>query len=80
MFKAWYNVMMLAAESQAVIALRLMKLSQGGRSARNEASRMVTEKVAAAAEAAGTVVTGGGMHNVIKGYRRKVRSNRRRLS
>jgi hypothetical protein len=79
-FKDWYNLMMLAAESQTVIALRLMRVSQGGRAAGAEASRMVTEKIAAAGEATATLVAGGNMDKVVKGYRRRVRKNVRRLA
>jgi len=37
-------LMMLAVEANTVIALRMMKLMVGGRSARLEAERIVTEK------------------------------------
>jgi hypothetical protein len=40
---------------------------------------MVTEKVLAWAEAAATVATGGSPHEVVKGYRKKVRANNKRL-
>ena len=40
---------------------------------------MVTEKMLALAEAAVTVATGGSAHKVVKGYRKKVQANTRRL-
>jgi len=40
---------------------------------------MVTEKMAALNEAAATLVAGGTAHKVVRGYRRKVRANIRRL-
>jgi hypothetical protein len=83
MFRNWMKLTkdasMLALESQQVIGLRLMKLALGGRAASREATRMVTEKVAALGEAAVKVATGGTTHAVVKGYRKKVQGNRRRL-
>jgi hypothetical protein len=40
---------------------------------------MVTEKVLAWAEAATSVATGGSSHQVVRGYRKKVRANTKRL-
>ncbi len=71
---------LLALESQQVIGLRLMKIALGGAGASHEAQRMVTEKVAAFGEATLEVATGGTPHAVVKGYRKKVRANRRRLA
>ena len=51
-------LMLLAAEANAVIALRMMKLMRGGRSARREANLMVSEKIKAAFEATTSLVTG----------------------
>jgi len=76
----WLDMMLLAAESQTVIALRMMKLAAGGVSATDEIRRMTTEKVTAAAEAGVKLMTGGSPDSVVKDYRRKVRSNIRRLS
>jgi len=78
-FVLWYDTAMLGLAAQQVIALRLMKLSLGGRGASSEAQRMVTEKGAAAMQAAATVMTGGDAKKVIGGYRRRVRKNARRL-
>ena len=68
--------------------LRGLRMAQGGARARTEAQRMVTEKVAALAEAQVTATTatlkGGKKHRVAKRalsvYSRRVRRNRRRLS
>jgi hypothetical protein len=50
-----------------------------GRGSPAENLLMVTEKVNAFAEAAATIAAGGTAHHVIKGYRKKVRANVRRL-
>jgi hypothetical protein len=47
------SLMMLAVEANGVVALRMMKLMRGGKRARREAERMVSEKIAAAVEASG---------------------------
>ncbi|MFE1600234.1 hypothetical protein [Methylobacterium sp. ID0610] len=65
----------LAAEAGEVVALRLALMARGGRAAETEARRMVTEKIEAAAEAARA---GNGLR-AVKGYRRRVRANARRL-
>lgn len=83
MFGWWTLTMdtaMLALESQQVIGMRLAMLATGGLDAQAEAERMVTEKIAAAGEAALLVATGGTAAGVVAGYRRKVRANARRLS
>ena len=69
---------MLALEAQAVIWTRLSQAAMGQGSAA-ENLLMVTEKVSAFAEAAAIVATGGSAHKVVKGYRRKVRANAKRL-
>ncbi len=79
MYKSWLNMAMLAAESQEVIGLRLMKLAVGGPKARAEASRMVTEKIEAAHHATGRLLMGASPDSLVVGYRRKVRANSRRL-
>jgi hypothetical protein len=80
MFKAWWDLGMLAAESQQVMWLRYLKLGAGGMQASAEARRMVSEKVAAATQAGLGVMMGDGHARVVRRYRRKVRANRRRLS
>ena len=80
MFKAWWDIGMLAAESQQVIWLRYLKLAAGGPKASTEARRMVAEKVAVAAQAGLGVMLGDDGGRVVKRYRKKVRANRRRLA
>jgi hypothetical protein len=70
----------LQFEAQRVIALRMAKLAAGGAAAQAEALRMVSEKSAAAAEAAMIVATGGTPKKVIRRYRTRVRANARRLA
>ena len=69
---------MLAFEAQMVIWTRLSQAANGQGSAA-ENLLMVTEKVTAFAEAMATVAAGGSAHKVVKGYRRKVRANAKRL-
>ncbi len=71
---------MAGFEAQQVIALRLMKLSAGGKAAENEAMLMVSEKVSASVEAAMTLATGGSPEKVLKRYRTHMRANSRRLT
>jgi hypothetical protein len=80
MVRNWFNLVLLAAESQQVIGLRLMKLAMGGPKAKAEATLMVAEKVAAAGVAAGNLMSGASSESVVRGYRKKVRANVRRLS
>jgi hypothetical protein len=80
MVRSWFNLIMLAAESQQVISLRLMKLAKGGPKAKTEATLMVAEKVAAAGIAAGSLMRGRSTDSVVQGYRKKVKANVRRLS
>lgn len=80
MLKFWQSAAMLSFEAQSVIALRMMRLAMGGSEAHAEASRMVTEKIAASMIAAATLATGGTGHAVMTQMRRRVRSNSRRLS
>jgi hypothetical protein len=79
-FKTWLDLSMLAAESQQVIFLRMLKLARGGRRARSEATRMGSEKVAAAAQAMAGAAMGDTPARTIARYRKKVRANRRRLA
>ncbi|WP_264045219.1 hypothetical protein [Methylobacterium flocculans] len=84
MFGSWWKLGMdatlLAMESQQVIGLRLAMLAVGDAAAQAEAQRMVSEKIIAANEAALLIAMGGSTARVVAGYRRKVRSNVRRLS
>jgi hypothetical protein len=40
---------------------------------------MVTEKITAFTEAAAVLAAGGSAHKIVKGYRKKVRANAKRL-
>ena len=70
-----------------VISMRLMRLTAGGALAQREAQRMVAEKglafVEAQMAAASKLMIGAGSADAAKSaakvYRRKVKSNRRRL-
>lgn len=92
MWNAWFALSAQAArlgwEAQGVMALRLMRLAQGGPRGQAEAQRMVTEKVAALTEAQAAVtaaaVMGSDSRRVAKKvlgvYHKRVRSNRRRFT
>ena len=75
-----WNWMMLAMESNRVIGLRIAKLMRGGKAAQREAQRMITEKLAAAAKAGTSLMTGSSTDNIVKQYRSKVKANARRLT
>ena len=84
----WFEAWRFAAETQEVIALRMLRFWRNDASAGAEATRMVTEKVAAAVEAqaaaAAALMSGHSMNTALQRaatpYRRRVRANRRRLS
>jgi hypothetical protein len=92
MYNPWLalslNAVQLGIEAQSVIALRMLRFASGGARMEAEASRMVTEKVAAAVEAqTATVlaaVSGRPQHVVankaLNVFKKRVRANRRRLS
>jgi len=67
-------------EAQVVMTLRMMRLAGGGASAQTEVTRMVAEKGVALMEAATTVAMGGSAEKVVRGYRSRVRANKRRLT
>ncbi len=86
-FALYFEAAMLAIEAQQVMTLRMMRLWMGGVAAEAELSRMITEK-ATAARAAGLGVMAGlaaGQgdaeiaRRAVRGYRRRVGANRRRL-
>ena len=91
-WNAWCALSLQAArlgwDAQGVIALRMMRLATPNAGGRTEARRMVTEKVAALAEAqtaaAAAVMKGGKSHRVAKKvlgvYKKRVRANKRRLT
>lgn len=84
MLAAWMKLAFTSAQAwqgaQIVMSLRAMRLARGGALAQAEATRMVTEKSAALVEAAMTVATGGSAEKVVRGYRTRVRANKRRLT
>lgn len=69
---------MLAFEAQTVIWTRLSQAAMG-RGSHSENLLMVTEKITAFTEAAAVLAAGGSAHKIVKGYRRKVRANAKRL-
>jgi hypothetical protein len=83
-----FDLARLGMESWLVIGLRMTKLAAGGPASLLESQRMVTEKVAAAVEAqtaAALALAAGVSHHAvgsqaIRGYRKRVAANRRRLS
>ena len=92
MFNPWLQLSLKAVEmgmeAQSVIALRMLRLATGGaRRMEAEASRMVTDKVAAAeaqAVAAVSALSGRSPHVVVskapRVVKKRVRANKRRLS
>ena len=92
MFNPWLELSLKAfhmgMEAQSVIALRMLRLATGGARMEAEASRMVTEKVAAAAEAqvvaAVSALSGRSPHVVVsqapRVVKKRVRANKRRRS
>jgi hypothetical protein len=73
------SLMLLAVEANGVIALRMMKLMRGGRSARREAELMVSEKIHAAFEATASLMAGASGDEIVRRYRRHVAANAKRL-
>ena len=65
-------------EAQTVIGMRLSQIAMG-RGTAAEAQLMMTEKMLALVEAAGTVAMDGSAHTVVRGYRKRFRANVRRL-
>jgi hypothetical protein len=67
-------------QAQRVIALRLIKLSEGGPAAQQEAEMMVSEKLAASAEAAVSLASGKSVESVVRRYSAIMSANEKRLS
>jgi hypothetical protein len=81
-FDAW----MLGIEASAIIGLRVAKVARGGKAAEDELKLMVAEKLRSAAELSTAAMFGRlgmtpliGTKKVVRHYRAKVASNRRRL-
>jgi hypothetical protein len=90
LFDSWlaltFQATQLGLEAQNVIALRLMRLADGGAAGVAEARLMVTDKMAAVAEAqlaATAIILMGNGHKagkkVLQVLRRRVRANKHRL-
>ena len=87
-FSLCFKYTLLAIEAQQVIALRMMRVAAGGPRADREMRRMVSEKAVAIAQIGLETATamaagqsGGAIaHSAVRGYRKRVRANRRRLS
>jgi hypothetical protein len=91
-WNAWCSLYLQAAglawEAQGVVALRLLRMAgEGARGRHSEAHRMVTEKIAALAEAQAAAVSAavsGRDHRVAKKvlgvYKKRVRRNKKRLT
>ena len=92
MWNDWFALSLQTAklswEAQGVMALRVMRMAAQPAHSQTEARRMVTEKVAALAEAQGAaaaVAMKGGKNarvakKVLGVYKKRVRANRRRLT
>ena len=91
MFNPWLQLSLKAVEmgmeAQSVIALRMLRLATGGARMEAEASRMVTDKVAAAeaqAVAAVSALSGRSPHVVVskapRAPKKRARANKRRRS
>ena len=73
------SLMKLAVEANGVIALRMIKLTHGGRSARREAQLMVSEKIHAAFKAGASLMAGASGDEIVHQYRQHVARNAKRL-
>ena len=85
-FGIGFDTWTLGVEAASVIALRSLKVAQGGKAAEAEIRLMVDEKIAASQELGLQATTGGlglsapgAAAKTLAHYRRKVRANRRRL-
>ena len=76
----WFASAMLAVESAEVVRLRLEKFASQDGDAEQEACLMVSEKIAAAFEAAANWLAGATPAAIVSRYREHVADNVRRLS
>jgi len=76
----WYAASMLAFESSEVVRMRLEKFAHGDDEAGQEARLMVSEKIAAAFEAATSWLAGATPAAIVGRYREHVAANAKRLS
>jgi hypothetical protein len=80
LFYSWYPGMMLAAEANNVIDIRLRKIAAGGVDALTETRLMVSEKVDAAFDVLTMALRGEGLAEIIGFYRMHVAANAQRLA
>ena len=90
MFNPWLTLglktIQMGVEVQSVIALRMLRLAAGGALMEAEATRMITEKPAAEAQAVAAVAAMKGhpqrvvAGKTLKVFKKRVRANKRRLS
>ena len=73
------SLVKLAIEANGVIALRMIKLTHGGRSARREAELMISEKIHAALKAGASLMAGASGDEIVHQYRQHVARNAKRL-
>ena len=76
----WFAASLLAMESSEVVRLRLEKFANCDDDAETEARLMVSEKIAAAFEAAANWLAGATPAAVIGRYREHVAANAKRLT
>ena len=76
----WYAASMLAFESSEVVRMRFEKFANCDDEAGQEARLMVSEKIAAAFEAATSWLAGATPTAIIGRYREHVAANAKRLS
>jgi hypothetical protein len=76
----WYAASMLALESSEVVRLRLEKFASCDDESGHEAHLMMSEKIAAAFEAAASWFGGATPAAIITRYREHVAANTKRLS
>lgn len=76
----WFATAMLGVECAEVVRLRLEKFAGHGEDAEQEACLMVSEKIAAAFEAAASWLSGATAAAIVGRYREHVAANAKRLS
>jgi hypothetical protein len=83
----YLNAWLLVVEASSVIALRMLKLAEGGAAAKSEALRMVNEKIESGLTLQALALTGGlgltplsASSKTLAHYQRRVHANKRRLT
>ena len=84
MFVQWFKLstelLQAQFEAQRVISLRLAVIAAGGTDAASEMQHMVTEKLAANANASAALAAGKSPRAILRRYRTIMRANERRLN